>query len=65
MVTYIFYCSIIVYISSSLLKKKFIKLIVREKFIGESVQESVLWNANYDRENNDYASFTSTSFQMM
>ena len=26
----------------------------RKKDIGESVQKPVLWNANYDRENNDY-----------
>ena len=36
--------------------KKFSKKFHRkEKDIGESVQKSVLWNANYDRENNDYA----------
>ena len=28
---------------------------MEKKDIDESVQKSVLWNANYDRENNDYA----------
>ena len=31
--------------------------------IGESVQKNILWNANYDRENNNlYERFTSTLF---
>ena len=36
--------------------KKFKKILLEgKKDIGESVQKNVLLNANYDRENNDYA----------
>ena len=51
MVTYTFYRIIIPYILSFLIKKK---LTDGKKGIGESVQKTVLWNANYDRENNEY-----------
>ena len=64
MVTYIFYCIIIVYILSSLIKKKSKNSIgrVRKEDISESVQKTVLWNANYDSENNDYMNDFSTNF---
>ena len=46
MVTCIFYCIMTVNILSSTGQQK--------RYIGQSVQTAVLWNANYDSENKDY-----------
>ena len=54
MVTYIFYRIIIVYILTSSIQWNLKNSIGQKKDIGESMQKTVLWKANYDRENNDY-----------
>ena len=54
LVTYIVYCLIIVYILSSLLCKKLKTFYRTEKKIEVKVcTKPLLWNANYDRENDD------------
>ena len=52
MVTYIFYRVIIAHILSSLILTK--KIYRTEKKKVKACKKSLLWNANYDREINDY-----------
>ena len=56
MATYIFYCIIIVFILSSLIKKKIKNFLSgRKKDVDQYLcKKNLLWKANYDRENNDY-----------